>query len=151
MEWQIQGADAILAKLKALPDRLGKNAMRRALRKGARPIRDAARANAKRLDDPATKEEIDRNIVIASGGRRREKEVDGVVMRVGVMGGARFRRGASDLPGGNTTYWRFVEMGTSDTAAQPFLRPAGVAQAENAFMATAAAMQAETDKELAKL
>lgn len=72
-------------------------------------------------------------------------------MRVGVMGGARFNPQAGG-PGGNTSgYWRFVEFGTSEMQAQPFLRPAGAEKAGAAFDATVAAMQAEVDKELAKL
>ena len=63
-------------------------------------------------------------------------------MRVGVRGGARSYAatrenvrsgrvgqqyatdGSKDNPGGETFYWRFVELGTSRTAAKPFLRPA---------------------------
>lgn len=150
-QFRIEGADRILAKMKELPKRVCRNAMRRALRKGARPIRDAARANAKRIDDPDTREQIAKNITIAGGGSRRERQEGGVVMRVGVMGGARPKGGESNLPGGNTTHWRFVELGTSDTKAQPFLRPAGSDKAGAAFDATASAMQSELDRELAKL
>jgi HK97 gp10 family phage protein len=150
-EWLVEGADAIVAKLKKLADRPARNALRRALRKGARPIRDAARNNAKRIDDPESREQIWKNIAIAAGGKRREREEGGVVMRVGVQGGARFNPNA-DGPGGNTSgYWRFVEFGTSEMAAQPFLRPAGAEKAQAAFDVTAAAMQTELDKELAKV
>lgn len=150
-EWKLNGAESILAKLKKLPVRMGKNAVRRALRKGARPIRDAARNNAKGIDDPETREQIWKNIAIASGGARRERQEGGVVMRVGVMGGAKPISGDNGAPGGNTTHWRFPEFGTSEIAAQPFLRPAGAEKASAAFDVTASAMQQELDKELAKL
>lgn len=148
---EIKGVTEILAKMAKLEDKPIRNAMRRALRKGAKPIRDAARANAKQIDDPETKEVIAKNIAIAAGGRKRENEVGGPMMRVGVMGGARPTKGDNGAPGGNTTYWRFVEFGTSEMKAEPFLRPAGATQAGNAFEATTAAMQTELDKELAKL
>lgn len=149
---QIHGADEILAKLRKLPERLGRNAMRRALRKGANVIRDAARSNAKRIDDPESRERIWKNIAVAGGGKKREKQAGGPMMRVGVRGGARFNPDASGLPGGNTTgHWRFVELGTSEARAQPFLTPAGAEKAGAATAAIIAAMQTEMDKELAKL
>lgn len=147
----IEGLAEIERKLKQLPEKIGRNAMRRALRKGANVIRDAARSNAKRIDDPETREQIWKNIAVASGGRRREKEAGGVMMRVGVRGGARPTRGDNGTPGGNTTYWRFVELGTSEARAQPFLTPAGAEKAQAAYDATAADMIKQIDKELSKL
>lgn len=147
----VQGLAEIERKLKSLPERLGRNAMRRALRKGANVIRDAARNNAKRIDDPETREQIWKNIAVASGGRRREKEAGGVMMRVGVRGGAKPTRGDNGAPGGNTTYWRFVELGTSEARAQPFLTPAGAEKAQAAYDAIATDMIKQIDKELSKL
>lgn len=149
----VQGLAEIERKLKLLPERVGNNAMRRALRKGANVIRDAARANAKRIDDPETREMIWKNIAVAGGGRRREKQAGGPMMRVGVRGGARPLKKGTDtgLPGGNTTHWRFVEFGTSESRAQPFMRPAAASSAGAAYQAFAAAAPAELDKELRKL
>src|SRR5690606_9635204 len=127
--------------------------MRRALRKGANVIRDAARNNARRLDDPETREKIFKNIAVAGGGRRRERREGGPVMRVGVRGGAKpLKKGTeTGLSGGNTTHWRFIELGTSRARAQPFLRPAGSEKAGAAIDATVRAMDTEIDKELRKL
>lgn len=147
----VEGLAAIERKLKQLPEKIGRNAMRRALRKGANVIRDAARANAKRIDDPETREQIWKNIAVASAGKRREKEAGGVMMRVGVRGGAKPTRGDNGTPGGNTTHWRFVELGTSEARAQPFLTPAGAEKAQAAYDATAADMIKQIDKELSKL
>lgn len=150
---KIEGLAAIERKLKQLPQRIGNNAMRRALRKGANVIRDAARNNAKRIDDPETRDKIWKNIAVASGGRRRERRAGGPMMRVGVRGGAKPLKKGTDtgLSGGNTTHWRFIELGTSDTRAQPFLRPAGAEKAGAAIDATVKAMDTEIDKELRKL
>lgn len=148
----IEGLDDIVRKLKLLPEKIGRNAMRRSLRKGANVIRDAARNNAKRIDDPETREQIWKNIAVASGGRKREKQVGGVMMRVGVRGGARYNASAGNLPGGNTTgHWRFVELGTSEMRAQPFLTPAGSEKAGAAIAAIVTDMQKQVDKEIAKL
>ena len=149
----VTGLAEIERKLKLLPQRIGQNAMRRALRKGANVIRDAARANAKRIDDPETREQIWKNIAVAGGGRARERQAGGVMMRVGVRGGARPLKKGTDtgLPGGNTTHWRFVELGTSQARAQPFLTPAGVEKAQAAYDAIATDAIKQVDREIAKL
>lgn len=148
---RIEGLDEIIRKLKLLPERIGRNATRRALRKGANVILQAARANAKRIDDPQTRDQIWKNLAVASGGRRREKAAGGVIMRVGVRGGARPVSGDTGTPGGNTTHWRFVELGTSEMAAQPFLRPAGAEKAGAAVTAVVADLNKQIDREIAKL
>jgi len=128
--------------------------MRRALRKGAIVIRDQARVNARQVDDPETRENIAKNLVVQSGGRRRERAAGGIMMRVGIMGGAsanKHSKDASGNPGGDTRHWRFVEFGTSTVQARPFMRQAMAASAEKALNTTAAAMDAEINKELAKL
>lgn len=148
---KLDGLDEIERKLKLLPQRIGNNAMRRALRKGANVIRDAARNNAKRIDDPATREQIAKNVAVASAGRRREKEAGGVMMRVGVRGGAKPSAPDNGAPGGNTTHWRFQEFGTSKMPAQPFMRPAASNAAGAAMSTIASDMRAQVDREIEKL
>lgn len=148
---KVEGLAEIDRNLRLLPERLGRNALKRALRKGANVIRNAAKANAQAIDDPETREQIAKNIMVASGSRKREKQAGGLLMRVGVSGGARPTSGDNGQPGGNTTYWRFVEFGTSTAKAQPFMRSAMANSAEAAMSATTTAMEAEIDKELAKL
>lgn len=159
VEVKVEGLAEIDKKLRLLPERIGRNAMRRALRKGANVIRDQARVNARNLDDPRTSESIVKNIAVQGGNRRREKQEGGPVMRVGVLGGAKSKRGGGTYavggsksnPGGDTWYWRLLEFGTSKMAARPFMRPAMANGAEKAFATTATAMETELDKELAKL
>jgi HK97 gp10 family phage protein len=147
----IQGLDALKRKLELLPERVGRNAARRALRKGANVIRDAVRANAKGIDDPESREMIWKNVAVASGGSRREKAAGGVMMRVGIRGGARPTSGDNGAPGGNTTHWRFIEFGTSQARAQPFMRPAFNSASGRAAQVAIDAMAKEFDKEAAKL
>lgn len=132
--------------------------MRRALRKGANVIRDAARVNAKRIDDPTTAQQIAKNIVVKGGGPKREKQAGGPMVRVGVLGGARDMSAYGELkgkgkanPGGDTWHWRLLEFGTSRFPATPFMRPAMNDRAQAAFEAAAAEAQKQTDRELAKL
>lgn len=158
MEVKLQGLDQVKRNLRRLPDRLANNALRRALRKGANVIRNAARQNARRIDDPDTSRQILKNIVVQGGGRKRERTAGGPMVRVGVLGGARdmskygeFKGNGSGNPGGDTWYWRLVEFGTSRTQARPFMRPAMSEKAGAAFEALAADMVKQTDRELAKL
>lgn len=149
----ITGQAEILAKLRQLKGNSAKNAIRRSLRKGANVIKNIAVTNAKQIDDPQTREAIYKNISVQSGGRKRENQAGGPMMRVGVRGGARPISKSQDLglPGGNTTYWRFVEFGTSKDKAQPFMRPAMETGANGAFNAIVEDFRAQLDKELAKL
>lgn len=148
---KVEGLAEVTRRLELLPDRVGYRALRRALRKGANVIKAAAVTNAKQIDDPETAEKVWKNIAVAGGGRKREKQAGGPMMRVGVRGGAKPASGDNGTPGGNTTHWRFIEFGTSQARAQPFMRPAMNSGANGAFNATATAMVTELDKELAKL
>lgn len=162
MDFQVKmtGTDQILKNLGALPERVGRNAMRRALRKGANVIRDAARVNAQRLDDNLTRENIAKNIVTQGGGRKFEKREGGPAMRVGVLGGAKSKRGGGTYavggskanPGGDTWYWRFLEFGADQMdGPRPFMRTAMNEGAQKCFPVITEAMATETAKELAKL
>lgn len=124
---RIQGLEQLQQKLRVIGK---KSTIKRIARKSARQAmniaRDAARANAKALDDPITKEKIWKNIVTQTGKTSNSNEIR---MRVGVRGGAAQNKytdktALAGLPGGITTYWRYIEFGTSEIAAQPFMRPA---------------------------
>ncbi|HAV1655762.1 HK97-gp10 family putative phage morphogenesis protein [Enterobacter hormaechei] len=141
VEVSLTGLDSLLGKMEAVSDVTRNKAGRFALRKAANLIRDRARSNAARVDDPLTKEAIYKNIV-ASFGSREFRRTGNLTFRVGVMGGARqyaqtkanVRKGragrtyktAGDKgnPGGDTWYWRMLEFGTEHAAARPIIRPA---------------------------
>lgn len=120
--FKIEGADEIIKKLRALPPKLQDAAGKRSARRAMSIVRAAARAGIARLDDPTTSENISRNVYLQQS-RRQSARVGGVVMRVGILGGAR-KGGGGGGPGGDTYYWRFIELGTEKKAARPFLRPA---------------------------
>lgn len=82
-EFGLKGFDEALKKLKTLAPKMQKKALNAAVRKGANVFRDAARENARKLDDPATATNISKAIATAYSGRE-SKKVGGSVMRVGV-------------------------------------------------------------------
>lgn len=151
VQFKVDGLDALVVKLDGLSYDLKRKGGRFALRKAAQVVREAARANALRIDDPETSEVIAKNIVERWNGRVFKRSQD-LGFRIGVLGGARAtltdkarrkterrreRLGQRSLdslgemagagkanPGGDTWYWRFLEFGTERARAQPFLRPA---------------------------
>ena len=149
VEVKIEGLEPVQEKLKRLGNpRLMKNAARRSMRKAMAIVRDAARNNAKGIDDPQTSEKIWKNIAIAAGKTRNPNEV---VMRVGVRGGASFSNpNPPNTSGGDTRHWRWVELGSVHNPGTPFMRPAlqnNIQAVTNSF---AENFNKELDKELAK-
>lgn len=150
LDFKLTGLEDLQAKLKEVAEDVRFKGGRFALRKAAQVVRDKARENASRVDDPKTQEEISRNIVERFSSRMFRR-TGNLGFRIGVLGGARAeeqkakakterrraRLGQSSLdelgeiagagkgnPGGDTFYWRFLEYGTSKMPAQPFMRPA---------------------------
>jgi HK97 gp10 family phage protein len=153
-EFELQGLDQALKRLRSFTPKLQRRGLRAAVRKGANVVRKAARQNAKRIDDPETANQIARNIATQASARLGRKN-GGIAIRVGVKGGARKGRagqsyatlGDKSNPGGDTWYWRFIELGTSRTRAQPFLLPA----LENNQVAATAAVANELERQIDKL
>lgn len=118
IEVKMTGLDAALATMRRFPAEMQKRGLRAAGTSAMRIVRDAARAKAKTLNDPATASTIWKKIVTRYNGKA-SKRVGGVVVQVGVQGGAKPQKGDHD-----TGHWRLLEFGTSQMAAQPFMRPA---------------------------
>lgn len=123
VDLNIQGLDELKRKLDQLSNpRKAKSIARKAARQAMNIARDAARTNAKAIDDPKTREKIHKNIAVAGGKSRNPNEI---IMRVGVKGGASFSNpNPPSLSGGDTRHWRWVEFGSSNNPAVPFMRPA---------------------------
>lgn len=132
----VVGLPEIKDNIQDLTKDLQLKTVRAATRAAANTIRDQARVNARKVDDTSTKEAVYKNIATAYG-RKATQATGNMTMRVGVMGGAgsvRLRKNKEtgqktvnpndSNPGGDTRYWRFVELGTREVAARPFLRPA---------------------------
>lgn len=148
VQFKITGAEQIAKRLKSLADEKGmKKVARAGARKGMTVVRDAARAGARALDDPQSAANIAKNIVVQESARAGREE-GGIVMRVGVRGGANTRSKADvgGLSGGDTRHWRYIEFGTQDTPAHPFMRRALDANVQRVTDAVVDAMSKGLDK-----
>lgn len=117
----LTGLDEALRNIENLRQSTINKHVRKALRKAMVPVRDQAKDNAKQIDDPATREKVWRNIKIVS---KKNKQNGDLATSVGVGGGAKKGGTAKKGAGGDTWYWRLVELGTSAFPATPFLRKA---------------------------
>tara|TARA_R100000935_G_scaffold48628_1_gene73327 strand:- start:110 stop:604 length:495 start_codon:yes stop_codon:yes gene_type:complete len=123
-QWDIGGLAEVLGKFEAVEQDLKYKGGRFALRKAAQLVRNKAKQNAAGLDDPATAEDIQKNIV-ERWSNRRFKATGDLMFRVGVMGGAGGSATSDSLqglPGKDTRHWRHLEFGSANTAATPFMR-----------------------------
>ena len=151
VEFKLVGVEQLIATLNDVTYETKRKGGRAALRRAAVVVRDSAAANAKRLDDSATAEDISKNVVVRWSGRHFRRTGD-PAFRVGVLGGARAnitdqarkkterrrkRLGQTSLgdlgeiagagkgnPGGDTWYWRLLEFGTEKIEAQAPMRKA---------------------------
>lgn len=150
VELNIQGLDELNKKLKQLGNsKIAKRIARKAGRQAMNLVRDAARNNAKAIDDPQSAEKIWKNISTQGGKTRNSSEVK---IRVGVRGGASFSNpNPPQLSGGDTRHWRWIEFGSSNNPAVPFMRPAlenNITQVTAKFVDV---FGTEIDKEIANL
>lgn len=141
---KMNGVEELSKKLEGLKYDMARKGGRFALRKAAQVIRDQARNNAQRVNDPETAATISRNITERWASRFAKSSGD-LMFRVGIQGGvfgklqgditgaygdkftkATRKRGAinGDLPGGDTRHWGYLEFGTEKMAARPFMVPA---------------------------
>ncbi|MDU2939133.1 MAG: HK97 gp10 family phage protein [Enterobacteriaceae bacterium] len=120
-------------------------------------LRDATRAGADVLKtevinrSPVRTGKMKKNVVVVTQRSRRRGEISsGVHIR-----GVNPRTGNSDNTmkasnPRNAFYWRFVELGTVNMPAHPFVRPAFDTRQEEAAEAAIARMNSAIDKVLSK-
>lgn len=124
--FRLDGLDDTMRNFATLKKNVQKNTVKRCLRRAANVVKDAAKNNAKMIDDPDTREKIWKNISTQAG---KSTDPNSVIMRVGVRGGAAVNQHSKDadmnkLAGKDTRHWRFVELGSVNNRAVPFMRPA---------------------------
>lgn len=139
-EFKITGLDGVVEKLRTFGPKLQKKGLRAAVTKGAAVVRKAARENSKRLDDPETAAVIHKAIA-SQYQAKASNQIGGVVVKVGVRGGAKPRKGDKD-----TGHWRLLEFGTEKMRAQPFMRPALEQNIQPATDAVVAELNKQIDK-----
>lgn len=114
----IEGLEETLANLRELPQRIGRTTLRKSLVKAAQPVAVIARNLA-----PVDEANLARSIVVSTSLTRNQRRTSQKANEVEVYVGP--ARGAA--PGSTRyalNYASFVEFGTIDTPAQPYLRPA---------------------------
>lgn len=122
-------------ELEVLSKAESNNVLRQATRASAAVFRDEARRLA-----PKRTGKLARNIVVVSQRGHQGEAVAGVHVR---------SQGKADNRN-NAFYWRFVELGTSDMVAIPFIRPAYDSKQEEAARAAFDKANAAIDKVLSK-
>lgn len=128
-EMRLDGLKELQSTLKDLPDRIGNNVMRSALRAGAQVIRKEAQQRVPVLQDevPHRKRATVKNAIRI---RRSRRDKVGLFVGVKPLKGAQiaaFKKGGGGKGSNNPNdpfYWTFLEFGTAKMAARPFLRPA---------------------------
>ena len=148
VEFRMTGMDQFKQKIDRLRNpKKAKSIARKAARQAMNIVRDSARVNARAIDDPETAEKIFKNISVAAG---RSRDPNVIVMRVGVRGGASFsNKNPPKLSGGDTRHWRWVEFGSANNIAVPFMRPALARNIQQVTDKFAQVFNTEIDKELA--
>lgn len=136
--WTLTGAREVQRRLRDYPPKLQNKALRPAARSAMKIVRDAARVRARQFDDPDTPAQIWR-LIVTQVGKMKEP---GVIMRVGVQGGARSRKDKA-----YPWYWRLIELGSETMRARPFLRPS----LDNNAQAVAAKFISESNARMDKL
>jgi HK97 gp10 family phage protein len=137
IDFKIEGTENLRKNLKMLSSNVQLKTARAAGRKAANVIRQAAQENARRLDDPKTATSIAENIVVQASAKELKTTGD-LYFRIGVRGGAKSKGSNKGNPGGDTFYWRFLELGTSKIPAKHFMLNAmrnNIDKATNTFIA----------------
>ena len=151
---EVKGIDQLKRALSALPEKLRKKVMVKALRAGARVVLAEARSLVPVLKAPApyrTAGLLKKRLTVRTSKEARQQGNVGVFVNVrpadgakykslGKVGGVRIRLKKKDSKRGAKSpldpyYWRFVEFGTKKMTARPFLQPAAgkLDQALSAF------------------
>lgn len=115
----MEGLDEVLDNIKKLSNpKRTKTIATKAARKAMNIVRKEVATRAKAIDDKDTTTKVWKNVKTKT---KKSKDKNEIVMQVGLAGGAKKPSGeALD----STWYWRFVELGTVNSPANPFMRTA---------------------------
>lgn len=123
------------ARLTEITEKIAKKALRTAARKGMSIVRDDVKANAPEdRSDGADRIKVKTSIALTTQFRGSN-----LYVKVGIRGGAKKN---PDTP----YYWRMVEFGTKNQAAQPFMAPALEGNAEAVLERITEALRTELDR-----
>lgn len=137
----VTGLDDARRALLAVPGKLRKKALARALREAGKIIQGGARTRAPVLQSPHPYRKagtVKRRITVRASKEARRRGDVGVFINVRPLKGrAQVKRyGAASARNPNDPfYWRFLEFGTKHMAKRPFLKPAAEAHGNQAVQA----------------
>ena len=125
IEYELQGMDAVIVKMRTLTNQVRRKVAMGATRRAARVVTNAAKANAQALDDPKTRRRIADNIQQRFNGKFYKATGD-IMYRVGVASPkGKIPKGNPDEGDkGPTPHWHLLELGTEKMRARPFMGPA---------------------------
>ena len=131
----VQGYTTLMRRLKTLSDpKTSIKNGRKASRKAMTPTFKEVRRKLRAIDRPETPtQKIWRNVAL----RNKRSSKGSVGARVGIRGGAKQFQGKG-LSGGDTFYWRFLELGTRHIRPRSYLRStfdSNVRQIQETFVA----------------
>lgn len=140
------GLEDIARDLETLSRAENNKVLRDATRAGADVFRQEVEERA-----PVLTGKLKKNVVVVTQkGRIKGEITSGVHIRgVNPNTGNSDTTMKADNPR-NAFYWRFVELGTSDAPAHPFIRPAYDTRQEEAYQAALARMNQAIDEVLSK-
>ena len=164
-EIKIDNLDQVLDRMKDFTAQVQKRVTTTAARNAMKPVAALAKSNLRvaigRTKDSRSTGALLNAIVVRNNPRQGRKQ-GGVVMQVGIKGGAKEyvkssrnvrlgRVGQAYEHGGNQFYFRFLEFGTSKMAARSFLRPALSKNAQRTNNIFAAEMNKGIDRALRRM
>lgn len=150
----ISGLRELQAALKELPDRVAKNALRASVYAGAKIVRDDAKQRAPIFTGPVSqghpppgtlKKAVIMKQIPEQSGKFRQ------TFYVAVRHGKKYQKVGKKEINRDAFYWRFVEFGTANMAARPFMRPAFESQKLAAVEAIKAKLADRIEEEAQKL
>lgn len=150
----ISGLRELQAALKELPERVAKNALRASVYAGAKIVRDDAKQRAPIFTGPVIQGHPPPGTLKKSVIMKQIPEQSGKFHQtfyVAVRHGKKYQKVGKKEINRDAFYWRFVEFGTANMAARPFMRPAFEAQKLAAVEAIKAKLADRIEEEAQKL
>lgn len=103
--YKLTGADELSRIFKTLPQELQRQVAVPAAKDAMQIVEQAAKANWSRIDDPTTFPDISKNVAIIED-KKYFNETGSTKISVGI------RKRKRGVGGGNTFYWKHLELGT---------------------------------------
>lgn len=103
--YKLKGADELSRKFRALPQELQRQIVVPAAKEAMEIVLQAAKTNFDKIDDPSTFPDISKNVAMIED-TKFFNETGSTKISVGV------RKRRKGVAGGNTFYWKHLELGT---------------------------------------